>query len=261
MLRRNRQKRQHFRELFVEGVRPINLALAHGWTINAFLYAPESGLSDWATGILRQSPAATHFELPPGLMRKLSEKTDTSELIALVAMPEDDLARIPVRHDLLVVVADRPQNPGNLGTLIRSCDALGVDGVVISGHAVDLYDQETIRASTGSLFAIPVVRLPSPGTLLSWIDGAAATVGTVQIVGSDEKAATRVWDHDFTAPTVLLVGNETWGLSAGYRDLCTAMVRIPIGGAASSLNVANAASIVLYEIARQRHGADAQRIQ
>ena len=70
---------------------------------------------------------------PAPLMEKLSQKEDTSELIAIVAMPADDLARIPERENLLVVVVDRPTNPGNLGTVIRSCDALRVDGVIIDG--------------------------------------------------------------------------------------------------------------------------------
>lgn len=253
VLRRNRQKRTHFREFFLEGVRPINQAIAHGWKINALYYAPERGLSDWATDILREGGAPVHIEMPAGLMQKLSDKTETSELIALVATPEDDLDRIPIGPDLLVVVADRPASPGNLGTLIRSCDALGAHGVIITGHAVDLYDPETIRASTGSLFAVPAVRLPSQHDLLPWLERVAERVGTVQIVGSDEKADMNLWAHDFTAPTVLLVGNETWGLSAAYRELCTAMVRIPIAGSASSLNVASAASIILYEIERQRH--------
>lgn len=252
VLRRNRQKRQHFGEFFVEGVRAINGALAHGWNITTFLYAPDKALSDWAKDILRHSTAATHLELTPALMAELSQKTETTELIALVGMAENILDRIPIGENVLVVVADRPQNPGNLGTLIRSCDALGVDGLIMTGHAVDLYDPDVIRASTGALFGLPVVRLTSPRDLLIWLERVAAEIGQVAIVGTDENAPAALWEHDFTGPTVLLAGNETWGLSAGYRELATSLVRIPIGGTASSLNVAVATSIALYEIARQR---------
>jgi len=100
-------------------------------------------------------------------MGKLSQKEDVSELIAIAAMPADDLARIPERENLLVVVVDRPTNPGNLGTLIRSCDALRVDGVIIrTCHSVDLYDPETIRATVGSFFSLPIIRLPSSQELI-----------------------------------------------------------------------------------------------
>jgi TrmH family RNA methyltransferase len=79
----------------------------------------------------------------------------------MAEIPKDDLAKIPIKEDLLVVVFDRPSSPGNLGTIIRTCDALGADGLIITGHAVDVYDPETISATTGSLFSLPIVRLPS----------------------------------------------------------------------------------------------------
>src|SRR6266487_397722 len=251
-LRRKREKRQHQREFFVEGVRPINQALKYGWSINAFVYARERALSDWAKNILAQSQAQTHFEVPPVLLEKLSNKSEPSELLALVAMPDDDLARIPLRENMLVVVFDRPSSPGNLGTIIRSCDALRVDGMIITGHAVDLYDPETISATTGSFFALPVVRMPSHKELLPWFEMVTHKLGAVQIVGSSEKGEQEISAHDFTAPTILLVGNETWGLSASYQELCDINVNIPIYGSASSLNVACATSIMLYEIDRQR---------
>ena len=251
-LHRKREKRQKQKEFFIEGVRPINQAIKHNWTINALVYAREKGLSDWAKNILTHTPAKTHFEVPLPLLEKLSNKAEASELLALVAMPEDSLSRIPIDEDLLVVIFDRPASPGNLGTIIRSCDALKVDGMVITGHAVDLYDPETISATTGSFFALPVVRLPSHKELLPWFEMIRARLGAVQIVGSSEKAEKEISTHDFTAPTILLVGNETWGLSASYQELCDINVNIPIYGSASSLNVACATSIMLYEIDRQR---------
>lgn len=251
-LRRNRVKRQHSREFFVEGVRAINLALKQHWHIRAFLYSRDCKLSDWATDILRHSQAQIHYELPLSLLEKLSDKEETSELLAVVTMPDDDLRRIPVHNELLVVVFDRPASPGNLGSIIRSCDALRVDGLIITGHSVDAYDPETIRASTGSFFALPIVRLASQKELLPWFDAVRERIGSFQIVGSDERAEHTIDAHDFTKPTVLIVGNETWGMSASYKELCDAIVKIPIYGSASSLNVASATSIVLYEVDRQR---------
>ncbi|HTK07423.1 MAG TPA: RNA methyltransferase [Ktedonobacteraceae bacterium] len=251
-LRRKREKRLRSREFFVEGVRPLNMALSHHWQINAFAYTREKKLSDWAENILRQSRAQTHYEMPLHLLEKLSSKSEPSELLALVAMPEDDLERIPVHERLLVIVFDRPASPGNLGTIIRSCDALNVDGLIITGHSVDLYDPETISATTGSFFALPTVRLPSQKELLPWLDQIRGRTSGLQIVGSDEKAVVDLAEQDFAQPTILVVGNETWGMSASYKELCDTIVQIPIAGAASSLNVACATSILLYEINRQR---------
>lgn len=251
-LRRNREKRHRQREFVVEGVRQINLALEYGWTIKGWLYCPERRLSSWATGILERHAAATHCELSGSLLEKLSGKEESSELLALVAMPPDDLERIPLRPDLLVVVFDRPASPGNLGTLIRSSDALGVHGLIITGHAVDLYDPETISASVGSLFALPAIRLASPRELEPWFAHVQDEIGPIQIIGASAKADRPLTEQEWTRPTVLVIGNETTGLSTHYRERCDAIVNIPMGGSATSLNVACAASILLYEIARQR---------
>jgi 23S rRNA (uridine2479-2'-O)-methyltransferase len=251
-LQQNRRLRNKSREFLVEGVRSINEALRCRWTINALVYAREKRLSDWAQGILDRTEARTHLELADHLVRKLSQKEETSELLAVVAMPEDDLARIPVGDELLAVVFDRPASPGNLGTLISSCDALGADGLIITGHAADAYDPETVRATTGSCFCVPVVRLPSQHELLPWFEGLKQRLAGFQIVGTSAKAQVPIAEHDFTAPTVLLVGNENHGLSVAYRALCDAMVTIPMEGSATSLNVACATSILLYEVARQR---------
>lgn len=251
-LQRNREKRHRHREFVVEGVRQINLALAHGWVVNGWLYAPERTLSAWAKARLAEVPALVHYQLAEPLLTKLSNKDDPSELLALVAMPPDDLARIPVRPGLLVVVFDRPANPGNLGATIRSCDALGAHGLIITGHAADLYDPETVSASVGSLFALPIVRLASPKELDPWFERVQDEIGSFQIVGSSAKADHPAPEHDWTKPTVLVIGNETAGISAHYRQRCNAIVNIPQVGAATSLNVAAAASILLYEIQRQR---------
>jgi 23S rRNA (uridine2479-2'-O)-methyltransferase len=252
VLRRNRQKRHHYRQFFLEGVRPINLALKYGWQIEAFAYDRDRSLSDWATGILDASQAATHFELPHALMAQLSGKVEPSELIAVVAMSPDDLNRIELSHVPSVVVFDRPSSPGNLGSLIRSCDALGIDGAVVVGHGVDIYDPETVTASRGSLFALPVVHAGGMSELQGWLDTIRATHSDLQIVALEEEAEVDLWQVDFTRPLVLVLGNEKWGLSATLREIATVQARIPMDGAASSLNVAAAGSIALYEMTRQR---------
>jgi len=254
VLKRNRTKRQTYGECFVEGVLPLTRALEHGWPLRTLVYTSGARLSKWAQEIVDRSTAETHLALSPTLMARLSDKEDPSELLAVFATPPDDLSRIPAHDRLLVVAFDRPSNHGNLGTIIRSCDALGADGLLITGHAVDLYDTRTLRASVGSLFALPVVRLISYRELADWQAKVAAQIQDTQIVGTSAKAEVNVAEVDLTGPTILAIGNETMGLSRNYRAICQQMVSIPMSGAASSLNVANAASILLYEAARQRSG-------
>lgn len=253
-LKTNRKKRNQYGFL-VEGVRNINGAVKYNWEIKAFLYSSEKGLSGWAEDILENSKAATHYDFSPRLLRQLSGKKETSELLALVVIPQDDLNKIDTNADLLVVVLDRPSNPGNLGTIIRSCDALGVDGLIITGRATDVYDPETISATTGSLFSLPIVRLPSQDKLEVWLDLIREKYPSLQVLGTDENGSDSIYSPDFKKPTVLLVGNEKWGLSEGFKNLADLVVKIPMQdlASASSLNVAVATSIAIFEANRQRN--------
>lgn len=252
VLKRNRNKRHKYNEFFVEGVRNINEAINNNWEINGFLYSKQKNLSSWGKEILANSRAKFHYELHGDLMDQLSDKEDTSELIAIVSIPKDDISRIRIKDRLLVVVIDRPSNRGNLGTIMRSCDSLGVDGIIVTGHAVDLYDPETLRASMGSFFNLPTIRMSSPLEVQQWILRLRETYEDIQVVGTSAKGSKDLFCADFSKPTILLIGNETDGLSHKYKEMNDTTVKIPLGGSASSLNVACATSIVLYEIARQR---------
>lgn len=248
----NRSKRQHTGEFLVQGVRPVSLAVERGWEIRALLVGDGPGLSRWAREVV-ETVGAPRAVVAAELMRELGGKDeDAPELLAVVAMPPDELRRITPTANLLVVAFDRPITPGNIGTLVRSADAFGAGGVIVTGHAADPYDPRAVRASTGSLFALPVVRVPSHREVLDWAGGLRADGVPVQVVGTDERGPVEIAEQDLTGPTVLAVGNETHGLSAAWREACDRMVRIPITGAASSLNAASAASIALYEAARQR---------
>jgi 23S rRNA (uridine2479-2'-O)-methyltransferase len=243
----NRTKRQRAGEFLVQGVRPITLAVEHGWPIRAMLYDQARPLSRWAGEMLTAS-GARHVAMAPELLWELGEKdSDTPELIAVAVIPPDDFGRVPAVSGLLAVAFDRPTSPGNIGTLTRSADAFGAHGVVVTGHAADPYDPKAVRASTGSLFAVPLVRAAGHADVAQWARSRGAT-----IIGTDEKGGADIADIDLTGAALLVIGNETAGLSAGWRDTCDVMARIPITGAASSLNAAVAATVVLYETARQR---------
>ncbi len=248
----NRGKRQRAGEFLVQGVRPISLAAEFGWRFRALIYDGQRPLSGWARGLLRDT-AAVKVPMAPALLAELGQKDEGSpELVAVVEMPDDDLARIPVGGGFLGIVLDRPASPGNLGSIIRSADAFGAHGVIVTGHAADIYDPRAIRASTGSLFALPVVRCPSHHELMPWLAGQRERGHPIVLAGADEREGDDISGFDLTRPTLLVVGNETAGLSRAWREACDVCVSIPMAGAASSLNAANAATVLLYEAARQR---------
>ncbi|PAZ14199.1 rRNA methyltransferase [Streptomyces sp. SA15] len=250
----NRTKRQRAGEFVVQGVRPITLALDHGWSLRAVLYAADRELSQWAQETLRRvGRDVQRVKMDSGLLRELGGKDEaTPELLVVAELPPDDLDRLAPEPDFLGVVFDRPTTPGNIGTLIRSADAFGASGLIVCGHAADVYDPKALRASTGSVFAVPTVRVPAPRTVADWADGLREGGLPVRILGTDEHGERDVTEVDLTGPVLLVIGNETSGMSASWRALCDETVRIPIGGAASSLNAAAAGTVALYEAARQR---------
>ncbi len=258
-LGRSRAKRQEHRKFFVEGVPTVRQALTHGWSIDALYYAGDVELSSFARKVLDRSTARRHFELPTRMFESLrwSRKQEkSSEIIALIEMPPEDLSRIPVNEDSVVVVFDRPSDHGNLGTIIRTCEAFGAAGLIITGHAVDLYDPQTVRASMSSLFSLPVVRLSSHREVQSWANGIRKQHPSFRLVGTSAHGSHDIRQQTFERPLALVVGNETHGLSMNYAKVCDAMIRIPMQGSVSSLNVASATAILLYEVERQRASGD-----
>ena len=156
--------------------------------------------------------------MDPELLAELGEKEE-AELVAVVGLPPDRLDRlghhVPDRAGApLYVLFDRPASPGNLGTLIRSADAFGAEGLIVSGHAADPYDPRAVRASTGSIFALPVVRASATDEVLAW-------AASLRLVGTDERATVDVGDADLRGPTLLAGRQRDAGveqrLAAGRR--------------------------------------------
>lgn len=254
VLKTNRNKRYKYGEFFVEGVRNINNAVENGWTIVSFLYDAERKLSDWAKDKLATVKTEVNYALKPELLAALSSKEDTSELLAVIKMRDDDFSRIPLSDTPLIALFDRPSNHGNLGTILRSCDALGVEGLIITGHAVDLYDPDVVSSTMGSFFRVPAIRMADNDSVFALIDRLKAKYPGFQVVGTTAHHETQLFDVDFKKPTVLMIGNETEGLRRIYKEKSDVLATIPMNpnGSASSFNVACAATVMFYEAVRQR---------
>lgn len=251
----NRTKRNRAGEMIIQGVRPINLVLESDLSLRAVLITHVDGRSRWAAETIAaaERAGAAPYLVAPELMSELGEKGDEPpELLLIVGIPDDDLSRLPTPADALYVALDRPASPGNIGSIVRSVDALGGHGVIVTGHAADPYDPQALRASTGSTIMTPTVRLPSIRPALDWVQQLRSDGVDIQIVGTDEDGTDDVWDVDFTRPTLIVTGNEHSGMSAAWKEACDVLTRIPMSGHASSLNAANATAAILYEATRQR---------
>ena len=151
----------------------------------------------------------------------------------------------------LLLVLDRPQNPGNVGTLIRTADAVGASGVVMLEPCVDPFDPGTIRSSMGSLLSVPVVKLRDPVGSMSWL-----VEHGFRVVGADGNADRSAWDRDALDGSIALVlGNEADGLGDVLRNQLQDCVKLPLLGRAESLNVAVAGGVLMYEWLRRSRAA------
>lgn len=253
VLKTNRNKRYRYHEFLVEGVRSLNEAVKNGWNIKSFLYNRDN-LSDWAKDMIRKVKTEMNYCLTAELLSELSEKEDTSELMAVIEMREDSLENIKFQKTPFLALFDRPSNKGNLGTMIRSCDALGADALLITGHSVDLYDPDVVVSAMGSFFNMPVIRVTDNDRLFAYLDSLKENYPDFVTIGTTAHQENPAYSVDFTVPLMLMLGNETMGLNKAFKEYCDLSCTIPMSekSYASSFNVSCAASILMYEVTRQR---------
>lgn len=186
--------------------------------------------------------AGERYEVPESVMAAMATTDTPTPVLAALPLPEAD--RFRPGPASLVVIAHQLQDPGNLGTIIRSADAAGADAVIVTDQTVDPFSPKVVRATMGGLFHLPVVRMPLPRF--------AAEFPQVPIFAMTLSGATSIYALDLTGPVAFLVGNEGAGLAVEDEALAAHRLKIPIPGRAESLNAAMAATICLYEAVRQR---------
>lgn len=254
VLKTNRNKRYRYNEFFTEGVRNINQAVKNGWEINSFIFDGEAKLSNWAQDMLKNVRTQTNYQLTSSLMADLSGKDEPSEIMAVIKMRDERPQELPLGDNPIIILLDRPSNKGNLGTILRSCDAFGVSCVIITGHAVDLYEPDVISASMGSFFNVNCVRLYDNQSLDAYLNSLKEKYPDMQIIGTTAHKQTSVHQLNLERPCLIAIGNETYGLNAALKARCDILATIPMNAlsSASSLNIGCAATVFLYEACRQR---------
>lgn len=244
----NRTKRHRQGRFLVQGVTQIDRALEAGWPIEAVLTSVESVPSTWATDVVDAIPDAELVEMPGELLDHLGQRDDGTELILVASLPSTDLTRRPVVDDAVWVLGENVSSPGNLGSLLRSAEAFGAHAVVVTSRSADPFDPQCVRASTGSIFDVPLAVVASVADAVSTLREGD---DDVRVIGLDE-GGTPLDDVDLGGTLAVVAGSETRGLTRRARESCDQIAAIPMTGRVSSLNVTVAASIVLHEIARRR---------
>ena len=247
-LKTNRQKRTKRGEIFVESVAAINAAVQKNLAAVWIAYSGEKKLSFWAQDTIDALKPDALLRLSSPLMNGLSERTDASELIVVFSRPDLSLNSYRPGAPPFIVVLDRPSNAGNLGSILRSCDAFGVDAVITTGHGVDPFDPQVIRASLGAVFHQNLYYEESSTALMRWIDTIRNRYQDVEVIGTDSDGSISLQSKTLRKPVVIIFGNEAKGLSVALKQYVDEIVAIPIQGSVNSLNLASAASIFLYSV-------------
>lgn len=254
---RQRKYRQREGRFVIEGIRIVEEALACGAPVETLVYAPDLLVSERARALVERIEPDRRLALSGDVFGTLSERDTPQGIAAVVHTEERSLGDIAIADDLLVIVAYQLRDPGNLGTIIRTADAVGATGVVVVEPSVDPYDPQAVRATMGSLFALPVVCLADEGALTRWFGEMRAAALPLLVVASSAHGERAHFEVDYRRPTVLLVGSERDGLPAPVRQAADVTVRLPMAGRATSLNVAAATTALVYEIVRQRMASPA----
>jgi TrmH family RNA methyltransferase len=241
-----RKGRQKQRRYLVEGTHLVEEAIRAKAPIASILYSLEKGLPET---LYAQAEQLEWVGVSEAVLAKCSDTQTPQGVLAVIEKKPPAAEAFLAFNSDLVVVIDGVQDPGNLGTIIRSADAVGASGVLLGAGTVDLYNPKTIRSTMGSLFHLPIAE----GDLAEWLP--AARSKGIRIVGTSLQASRSCYDADLTQPTWLVFGNEGQGISPQTAALVTDQVIIPMQGKAESLNVAMAATVLLFEAARQRRFA------
>lgn len=252
---RDRHERDKTGLFLIEGYREILRATDAGWKFETLLTCSDLFLGSNESALIqriasRETPVITTVEK---VFQKISYRDRPDGLLAIAPQ------KVITLNDLLLqkkgpqlpfyVVAEAIEKPGNLGTILRSSDAVGVSGLIICDRCTDIYNPNVVRASVGTLFSVPTVEAEGEETL-QWLKKQGIAI----------LAATPHASHEFTQvnlvqPLAIAVGTEQLGLSERWMQQADLQVRIPMNGIADSLNVAMATTLLLYEVYRQRKQA------
>jgi len=251
--RKLREKRQRERDgrFVIEYSRDLERALDQGFTVDYALYAPQLADED-DNNIRSRLPASHVFEVTPEIMQKASYRQNPNGLLAvMISRPLRDVTWLAEQAPALILVLVDLKKPGNIGALLRTADAAGIDAIVLVDTALDLFNPNIIRSSTGACFINNVVVAASEDALSFFQSTGYTTVATV-VDGSR-----LLFEADFTGKTAILLGTEDQGLPDFWVDQTNQQVRIPMMGQLSdSLNVSVSGAIFMYEALRQRAALD-----
>lgn len=241
-LREDKKARAEDGLTLVEGFDEMRLALAAGHTPQTILFAPE------LTSRSMEFPTGEHLSVSRAVFEKISYRQNPDGWLGVFPIPRRRLDDLNLSVSPLIILAEAVEKPGNLGAILRSADAAGVDALLVCDARVDAWNPNVIRASRGTIFSVPLVECDN-ASALEWLRRNA-----IRVVAATPAAETLYTEVDLRAPSAIAVGAEAEGLSDFWMASAGERVKIPMMGKVNSLNVSVSAALIVYEALRQRSG-------
>lgn len=249
---RERSEREASKQFIIEGYRELFRAVDADYPIENLFICPELFLGENEQSLIERvtRKGGRLWTCSEAVFRKISYRDRPDGLLALAPQQHlllSDLEKkLVLRPAPFLVVAEAIEKPGNLGTILRSSDAVGLDGLIVCDRCTDIHNPNVVRASVGTLFTVPVVEAEGQETL-DWLKRKG-----IAVLAATPSATLEFTEVDMTGPLAIAVGTEQLGLSKRWMNQADIQVRIPMCGIADSLNVAMATTLLLYEALRQR---------
>ena len=248
---RNRRERDNSGVFLVEGFRELRRAVDAGITVREIYFCPGLFLGNNEAALVERAAAggAEPIELGLEAFRKVSYRDRPEGLLGLAAQFPTNLEGLPSSPNPLILVVESIEKPGNLGTMLRTADAAGVDAVMVCEPTTDPFNPNVVRASLGCLFLVPLAISSTPEAI-GWLHD-----HDIGIMAATPSADLPHWEADFRGPSAIAIGSEQYGLTETWLQEAGRRIRIPMAGRIDSLNAAMAAGVVLFEAVRQRSSA------
>jgi len=243
LLRDKGKVRQQNGTFLIEGKKEISLAFEGGYEIEKILFVPEF----ISANELKNCSEETKFiEVSKEIFRKLAYRENTGGVIGIAKSRKLNLSNLRLSENPLILIAEAPEKPGNIGALLRTADAAKLDAVIIANPKGDLYNPNIIRSSVGCLFTNQIAT-GTTAEIISFLKENDITIYCATL-----QKAISYHTVDYTMPAALVVGTESTGLSQEWRDSAAENIIIPMKGKIDSMNISVSASILIFEAKRQR---------
>jgi len=244
LLQEKAKARKQSGTFLIEGIREIELAIKGNYELETILFCPE--LTNLSNNLTIQKSNNPIIEISKEVYQKLAYRDTTEGIIAVAKTKSHQLSDLQLPENPLILVMESIEKPGNIGAMLRTCDAAKVDAVIIANPKTDLYNPNMVRSSVGCLFTNQIATASTEET----ID--FLQQNNINFYSATLQNSTSYHTQNFTKPTALVVGTEATGLTEPWREKATQNIIIPMQGEIDSMNVSVAAAILLFEAKRQR---------